>query len=58
MTPLTIGKIAKKAKVKRVVLSHRMLGTLGKENETKREIRKNYKDSVKFANDKSFYRVK
>ncbi len=58
MTPLTIGKIAKSANVKRVVLSHRMLRTLGRESESKREIQKNYKGSVKFANDLSVYRVK
>lgn len=58
MTPLTIGEIAKKANVKSLVLSHRMFRTLGKEKETKREIRKNYKGSVKFANDKSIYRLK
>jgi ribonuclease BN (tRNA processing enzyme) len=58
MTPLTIGKIAKKAKVKYLVLSHRMLRTLGKEEETKREIRKNYKGKIAFANDKSYYRIK
>jgi len=57
MTPVTIGKIAKKAKVKRVVLSHRMFRTLGKERETKREIGKNYRGSVKFANDRSFYKI-
>ena len=58
MTPLTIGKIAKSAKVKKVVLSHRMLRTLGKEKETQREIQKSYKGSVKFANDRSIYKLK
>ena len=58
MTPLTIGKIAASAKVKKLVLSHRMLRSLGKEKETKREIRKYYKGTVRFSNDKSFYRVK
>jgi len=58
MTPLTIGKIAKKSQPKKLVLSHRMLRTLGKEKETKREIRRYYKGSVKFANDKSFYSIK
>ena len=57
MTPLNIGKIAKKANIKSLVLSHRMLRTLGKEKETKIEIRKNYKGSVKFANDKNKYKV-
>lgn len=58
MTPNIIGQIAKKAKVKKLVLSHRMLRTLGREKESKREIRKSYKGTVKFANDKSFYRIK
>jgi len=57
MTSLTIGKIAQKAQVKSLVLSHRMLRTLGKEKESKREIRKSYKGTIKFAEDKSFYRV-
>ena len=56
MTPNIIGQIAKKAHPKKVVLSHRMLRTLGREKETLREIHKYYKGSVKFANDKSFYR--
>ena len=58
MTPNIIGQIAKKAYPKRVVLSHRMLRTLGREKETLREIRKYYRGSVKFANDKSYYRVR
>jgi len=58
MTPNIIGQIAAYAKVKKLVLSHRMLRTLGKENETKREVRKAYRGSMTFANDKSYYRVK
>ena len=58
MTPLTIGQIAQIAKVKKVVLSHRMLRTLGREKETVREIRKSYNGSVKFANDLSLYKLK
>ncbi|RLA66987.1 MAG: MBL fold metallo-hydrolase [Epsilonproteobacteria bacterium] len=58
MTPLTIGKIAQKANPKMLILSHRMLRTLGKEKESKREIQKNYKGSIKFANDKSRYNIK
>ena len=57
MTPNTIGQIAEKSKPKKLVLSHRMLRTLGKESQTKREIRKYYKGSLKFANDKSYYSV-
>ncbi|RUM71332.1 MAG: MBL fold metallo-hydrolase, partial [Sulfurovum sp.] len=58
MTPSIIGQIAQKAQPKRVILSHRMLRTLGREKETLSEIHKHYTGSVKFANDKSYYRVK
>ena len=58
MTPNIIGQIAKTAQPKRVILSHRMLRTLGREKETLKEIHKYYKGSVKFANDKSYYKVK
>jgi len=58
MTPVIIGEIAKKSQAKSVVLSHRMFRTLGKEKETKREIRKNYAGDVKYANDKDAYKVK
>ena len=58
MTPNIIGQIAKKAQPKKLVLSHIMLRTLGKEKETKREIHRYYKGTVKFANDKSYYRVR
>ena len=57
MTPLIIGEIAQTAKVKSLVLSHRMLRTLGKEKETKNEIRKNYQGKIKYANDKDMYKV-
>jgi len=57
MTPLSIGKIAKKAEAKSVVLSHRMLRTLGREKETSREIRKNYKGKLAYANDKDRYKI-
>jgi ribonuclease BN (tRNA processing enzyme) len=57
MTPYIIGEIAKKAQVKKLVLSHRMLRTLGKESSTKSEIRKNYKGTITLADDKSFYKI-
>ena len=57
MTPLIIGEIAKKAEAKAVVISHRMLRTLGKEKETKSEIRRNYEGDVAYANDKDKYRL-
>jgi len=40
MTPMTIGHIASTAKVGSLILSHRMLRTLGKEKETKNKILK------------------
>jgi len=58
MKPNTIGQIAQKAQPKKLVLSHRMFRTLGKEKETKREISKYYKGAVKFANDKSYFKIK
>jgi len=58
MTPNIIGQIAAKAKPKKLVLSHRMLRTLGKESQTRSEIRKYYKGSLKFANDKSYYKIR
>lgn len=51
MPPSVIGRIASRAKVKRVVLSHRMLRTLGRENETLEAIRKSYAGPVSFADD-------
>ncbi|MBX9899168.1 MAG: MBL fold metallo-hydrolase [Burkholderiaceae bacterium] len=57
MMPSEIGRIAKAATVKQVVLSHRMLRTLGKEKETLQAIRKNYAGSVQFANDLQVFRL-
>jgi len=51
MPPSVIGRIAADARVKRVVLSHRMLRTLGKETETQSEIQKRYSGPLDFAND-------
>jgi ribonuclease BN (tRNA processing enzyme) len=51
MPPSVIGQIAEEAHVKRLVLSHRMLRTLGKEEQTLSEIRKNFSGPVTFAND-------
>jgi ribonuclease BN (tRNA processing enzyme) len=51
MPPSIIGQIAADAHVKRLVLSHRMLRTLGKENQTQSEIKKRYSGPVEFAND-------
>jgi ribonuclease BN (tRNA processing enzyme) len=51
MPPSVIGQIAQEAHVKRLVLSHRMLRTLGKEEESLSEIRRSFSGPVAFAND-------
>ena len=51
MPPSVIGKIAADAHVKQLVLSHRMLRTLGKEKQTQAEVAKSFSGEMKFAND-------
>jgi ribonuclease BN (tRNA processing enzyme) len=51
MPPSVIGRIAKTARVRRVVLSHRMLRTLGRESETRAVIARVYAGPVTFADD-------
>jgi ribonuclease BN (tRNA processing enzyme) len=51
MTPLEIGKIAARAKVKKLLLSHRMNRTLGNEAQTLSAIKLHYNGSVAFADD-------
>jgi ribonuclease BN (tRNA processing enzyme) len=51
MRPSAIGAIAHAAEVKKLVLSHRMLRTLGNEEDTLAQIRKRYAGPVAFAND-------
>jgi ribonuclease BN (tRNA processing enzyme) len=51
MPPSVIGLITANAHVQRLVLSHRMLRTLGKENETAAEIKRRFSGPVIFAND-------
>jgi ribonuclease BN (tRNA processing enzyme) len=51
MPPSVIGAIARSANVHRLVLSHRMLRSLGHEEETLRVIERNYSGPVAFAND-------
>jgi ribonuclease BN (tRNA processing enzyme) len=53
MPPSVIGQIAADAHVKNLVLSHRMLRTLGPEqqDQTQSEIRKKYAGPLEFAND-------
>lgn len=51
ISPSEIAKIANKANVKRVVLTHRMLRTVGMEENSLKIIKSIYKGSVIFAND-------
>jgi ribonuclease BN (tRNA processing enzyme) len=51
MPPSVIGRIAKSAAVRQVVLSHRMLRTLGHEDETRAIIAKTYTGPLVFADD-------
>jgi ribonuclease BN (tRNA processing enzyme) len=51
MPPSVIGTIAANAHVKRLILSHRMLRTLGKEDETETEIRRRFSGPILFASD-------
>jgi ribonuclease BN (tRNA processing enzyme) len=58
MPPSVIGMIAANAHVKRLVLSHRMLRTLGKENETRAEIKRHFAGAIEFANDLDCFPVR
>jgi ribonuclease BN (tRNA processing enzyme) len=58
MPPSVIGSIAANAHVKQLVLSHRMLRTLGKESETQSEIKRRYTGPIAFANDLDCFPVK
>jgi ribonuclease BN (tRNA processing enzyme) len=56
MPPSVIGQIAGSAAVKRLVLSHRMLRTLGREEETRHFIAVSYSGPVVFADDLDCFR--
>jgi len=58
MPPSVIGATAANAHVKELVLSHRMLRTLGKENETETEIKLRYSGPIAFANDLDCFPVR
>ena len=58
MPPSVIGTIAGNAHVKRLILSHRMLRTLGEENQTQTEIQRRYSGPIVFANDLDCFPVK
>lgn len=51
MPPSVIGSLAAESRVKWLVLSHRMLRTLGREAETRKAIRERYAGPVIFAED-------
>lgn len=56
MPPSVIGEIAATADVKKLVLSHRMKRTLGREDSTLKQIKKRYQGDVKFADDLQCFR--
>jgi ribonuclease BN (tRNA processing enzyme) len=56
MPPSVIGRIAGTAHVKALVLSHRMLRTLGRESETRAKIAAAYPGPVAFADDLDCFR--
>ena len=58
MPPGVIGKIASTAAVKQLVLSHRMLRTLGREAETLAAIRSSYRGEVQFSDDLQCFPVR
>jgi ribonuclease BN (tRNA processing enzyme) len=58
MPPSVIGMTAANAHVKRLVLSHRMLRTLGRENETQAEIKRYFSGPIVFSNDLDCFPVR
>lgn len=58
MPPSVIGRIARDARVKQLVLSHRMLRTLGKEPQTQDAIRNLYTGPLAFADDLDCFALK
>jgi len=58
MPPSVIGRIAAEAKVKKLVLSHRMQRTLGREEETLSNINQHFPGPTTFAEDLDCYGAK
>jgi len=58
MPPSAIGRIAAAAKARQLVLSHRMTRTIGKEEETRAAIAREYKGPLSFADDLTCYALK
>lgn len=57
MTPTQIGEIAKQLNTQKLIISHRMKRTLGKEQQTKQLIQKNYTGKIYFANDLDVFKI-
>lgn len=57
MTPTEIGQFAKGAESKKLVISHRMNRTIGKETEIVQQIRQNYQGELLFAEDLDIYKL-
>lgn len=57
MTPSQIGQIATQIKAKKIILSHLMNRTLGKENQTSQFIKKHYQGPIEFANDLDVFQL-
>lgn len=57
MTPSEIGKIAKDANAKSIVISHRMKRTLGKETQTQQLVERNYGGPITFADDMDIFSI-
>ena len=57
MPPSVIGQIASRAKVKHLLLSHRMQRTIGHETETKKLIQNSYHGAIDFVDDLQCFNV-
>lgn len=57
MPPTDIGRIAQQANVKKLILSHRMMRTLGREQTTLSIIKKYYPGPVVFAEDMDVFKL-
>lgn len=56
MPPSVIGQIAARARVKQLILSHRMQRTIGREAESTALLRRHYQGPLHFANDLQCFR--
>ena len=58
MPPSSIGRIAAVAKIRQLILGHRMTRTIAKEEETRTAIAREYKGPLSFADDLTCYSLK